>query len=53
MSNYGWKWVLEIPRGHFMAGLHRYKTKRDALAFADQYAKTSGNTITPRVYKAA
>jgi hypothetical protein len=43
MKSYSFKWLVKIPAGHFMTGIHRFKTKKEATAFVDQWNKTPGN----------
>lgn len=32
-SSFNYKWIVRIKRGLFMAGTHRFKTKREAENF--------------------
>jgi hypothetical protein len=37
------KWIVQIPAGLFMSGIHRFKTKKLAQEFVDKWNRTPGN----------
>lgn len=45
-------WVVKIKAPYFMTGLHRFKTKRDALDFRNKWVESNpGVSFTPEVEK--
>ena len=38
------KWIVKIPATHFMAGIHRFKTKKDAQRFVYEWNRLPENT---------
>lgn len=42
---YSYKWVVKIPAKQFMAGTHRFKTKKAAQEFVEKWNRTPGNQI--------
>jgi hypothetical protein len=55
-TTYSYKWLVKIPSGQWMAGIHRFKTKHAAREFVDKWNCTPGHTLTyselPQVTKA-
>ena len=43
MKPYNFKWIVKIPAGCFMAGIHRFKTKKAGQEFIDKWNRTPGN----------
>jgi hypothetical protein len=46
MKAYSYKWIVRINAGYFMAGIHRFKTKKAALKFMKAWkaARVPGST---------
>ena len=40
---FNWRWIVKIPTGQFMAGTHRFRLKKEAEAFAEQWRRTNAN----------
>ena len=43
MNPYSYKWLVRIPADCFMAGIHRFKTKKAAAEFIEEWKRTPGN----------
>ncbi len=37
MNSFNFQWIVRIPAGQWMAGTHRFKTKRDANVFVHEW----------------
>lgn len=37
MKTYNFKWLVKIPARQFMAGTHRFRTKKEAQEFVDKW----------------
>jgi hypothetical protein len=48
MKPYSYKWLVKIKSGYFMAGTHRFKTKKQAQEFVDKWLRTPG--VGPKFY---
>lgn len=48
MSPYNYRWVVKVNRGYFMAGIHRFRLRKDAEEFCRAWLATPGNV--PKVY---
>lgn len=57
MNSYSFKWIVRVPRGQIMAGVHRFKTKKAAEKFVYEWNRACqpGSLISyddlPRVEK--
>jgi hypothetical protein len=40
MNTYNFKWLVKVPAGQFMAGVHRFKTKKEAQEFVNKWNRT-------------
>ena len=38
-------WIVKIPAGYFMTGIHRFKRKRDAESFMHAWNMTPVSTV--------
>lgn len=46
MNSYNFKWKVVIPATFFMAGIHRFKTKREAQKFCEDWKRANPTVAT-------
>lgn len=44
MNAYNFKWSVKIPAKQFMAGTHRFRTKKEAQEFVYKWNRSAGKT---------